>query len=318
MWMKRVLPLASILAALSPVRGLQVGDELCIQGFIMDYFCIDNVRMIDNGRRTLEEPDRHTVHCLVDVGICLNTAFEVLVESSGGSTAYTRGYRLDDSSKNDMINLARSVGSCSTCVNGYNNRMLDSGFKAVMMVTVTNMNPNNGEGAPPLVRVNDRRDASNLGSDPCRSVYGMPEGVPITSPTNPPTPPPTRSPTPPPTPNPTPGPTPPPTPGPTMPPTPNPTPGPTISPSSAPSLVPSPSPTPKPTFGPTVTFAPSLRPSDGPSGFPSMMPVTPAPTIRGSNGEDGTNTARDSAAATTKLHFGTLVGTLISFALATM
>jgi len=101
----------------------------------MDYFCIQNVNMIDNGRVTLEEPDHHSVHCLLDVGICVRSAFEVLVDSPpGASTTYSRGYRLDDDSKADIISLARSVGSCSTCNNGYDNSMLGSGFKAVMKV----------------------------------------------------------------------------------------------------------------------------------------------------------------------------------------
>jgi len=199
-----LVAVASLFLCLIPqsVVSLAVGDELCIQGFIMDYFCIDNVRMIDNGRVTLEEPDRHTVHCLVDVGICLNSAFEILIKSEpGASTTYSRGYRLDDDSKNDILNLARSVGSCSTCVNGYDSSKLNRGFKSVMKVTVLDMNPNDSEGAPPLVRVNERKDSSSLGSDPCQSEYGMAEGVPVSTPTmapvNPPTPtpPPTKAPT---------------------------------------------------------------------------------------------------------------------------
>ena len=124
------------LLRMQSVVCLEVGDQLCIQGFIMDYFCIKSVNMIDNGRATLEEPETHSVHCLVDVGICLNSAFEVLISSTEGSTQYSRGYRLDDDSKSDIIDLARSVGSCSTCVNGYDSSMLSKGFKAVMKVRI--------------------------------------------------------------------------------------------------------------------------------------------------------------------------------------
>mmetsp|Transcript_8859 Transcript_8859/g.21151 ORF Transcript_8859/g.21151 Transcript_8859/m.21151 type:complete len:298 (+) Transcript_8859:69-962(+) len=190
----------------SVVSALEVGDQLCIQGFVMDYFCIQNVNMIDNGLVTLEQPDRHTVHCLVDVGICLDSAFEVLVESSsssGSSTPYSRGYRLDDSSKTDVINLARSIGSCSTCTNGYDSSKLNRGFKAVMKVTVLDLNPDDAQSAPPLVRVDEQKDSSSLGNDPCQSEYGMAEGVPTAgTPANPPittSPPPTPTPTPPPT-----------------------------------------------------------------------------------------------------------------------
>jgi len=193
----------------SVVDALQVGDQLCIEGFIMDYYCINNVRMIDNGLVTLEEPDRHTVHCLVDVGVCVRTAFEVLVFSEpGSSTTYSRGYRLDDNSKADIMSLARSVGSCSTCTNGYDSSKLNRGFRAVMKVTVLDMNPNESESSPPLVRVDERRDSSRLGSDPCQSEFGIAEGVPISTtpatnpptlaPGNPSTPPPSMRPTPPP------------------------------------------------------------------------------------------------------------------------
>ncbi|KAL3940070.1 MAG: hypothetical protein SGBAC_005326, partial [Bacillariaceae sp.] len=268
--------------------------------------------MIDNGRVTLEEPERHTVHCLVDVGICLDTAFEVLIESSSGSTAYSRGYRLDDDSKSDILSLARSVGSCTTCANGYDNSMLRTGFKAVMKVTVLDLNPDNGESAPPLVRVNERKDSSSLGNDPCQSEYNMAEGIAVSAPTNIPTPPPTRPPTPPPTPPPTstppptPGPTPEPTPGPTQPPAPTST-NPTVEPISGPTLAPGSGaprePTPRPTLGPTATSnSPSLRPSDTASTKPTQMVTTTAPTVA-PNAEATTqgDLADSGAAVTSKL-----------------
>jgi hypothetical protein len=46
------------------VSALEVGDIVCVQGYVMDYYCIDNGDMIDNGKLTLEEPFDHTVHCL--------------------------------------------------------------------------------------------------------------------------------------------------------------------------------------------------------------------------------------------------------------
>ncbi|KAL3929562.1 MAG: hypothetical protein SGBAC_012155 [Bacillariaceae sp.] len=173
---------ASLLSLLPSALALEVGDQICVQGFIMDYFCIQNVNMIDNGRTTLEEPELHTVHCLADVGVCLATQYEVLVKSSSplASNTYSRGYRLDEDSKTSMLELARSVGSCSTCANGYDNSMLNEGFKAVMIATVMDMNPDDSQNAPPLIRVDDRRYSNQLGSDPCRSEFNVEEGAPIT------------------------------------------------------------------------------------------------------------------------------------------
>lgn len=269
--------------------ALEIGDQLCIQGFIMDYFCIENGNMIDNGRVTLEEPDRHTVHCLVDVGICVETAFEVLVESPQAFTSYSRGYRLDDSSKTDIIRLARSVGSCDSCVNGYDNSMLSRGFKAVMKVTVLDLNPDYSQKAPPLVQVNDRKDASGLGNDPCQSEYGMMEGVPIAAPTNRPTQPPTPS-----TSSPTPGPTPDPTPEPTPPPAltriPTPTPSTELAPSPTMppivTLLPTPGPTSRPTREPTPL--PTKVPTTSP---PSKPPSTPHTSVHAPTSTDTTSVA---------------------------
>jgi len=176
MW-KQLLTAVSLLSLQSCTLALQVGDQVCIQGFIMDFFCINNVNMIDNGRITLEEPELHTVHCLADIGVCLNTPYEVLVESPMAETKYSRGYRLDEDSKQDILRLARSVGSCSTCVNGYDNSMLNEGFRAVMLATVLDLNES--EDTPPLVRVDQSKCANPLGSNPCRSEFNVMEGVPI-------------------------------------------------------------------------------------------------------------------------------------------
>jgi len=178
--LKQLVTAASLLILLpSGALGLQVGDQICIQGFIMDFFCIENVNMIDNGRITLEEPELHTVHCLADIGVCLETPYEVLVESPMGDTPYRRGYRLDEDSKQNMLELVRSVGSCSTCANGYDNSMLNEGFRAVMLATVLDLNEESEDDVPPLVRVDQRKYANPLGNDPCRSEFNAMEGVPI-------------------------------------------------------------------------------------------------------------------------------------------
>ncbi len=161
-----------------------VDDEICVQGYIMDYFCIKSVRMIDNGKKTLEEPVEHTVHCLLDVDICYNSHFEVLVDPEQSGDLYTRGYRLTDGSKQRMLDLGRSIGSCSTCVNGYDGDMQKKGFRAVMTATVVDLNENDND-APPLIRTSDIRHSNNLGSDPCRLVFNMTEGVGVPSPTSP-------------------------------------------------------------------------------------------------------------------------------------
>ena len=62
----------------------------------MDTFCIERGTLLDNPElKTLERPDAHSVHCLVDVPRCYESGFEVLVlpaEPAGGKT-YAGGTR---------------------------------------------------------------------------------------------------------------------------------------------------------------------------------------------------------------------------------
>jgi hypothetical protein len=60
----KILLLSLFAIAGNTVSALEVGDIVCVQGYVMDYYCIDNGDMIDNGKLTLEEPFDHTVHCL--------------------------------------------------------------------------------------------------------------------------------------------------------------------------------------------------------------------------------------------------------------
>ena len=63
---------------------VKVGDEICVEGLIMDYFCINLGFMLDSGKTTLEQPATHTVHCLVDVRDCRESPFEVLIDPVNG------------------------------------------------------------------------------------------------------------------------------------------------------------------------------------------------------------------------------------------
>jgi hypothetical protein len=109
----------TILLLASRVKGshsASVGDTVCAEGYVMDYYCIDRGTLFDNPSViSLEGPDQHSVMCLIDVPECAAGAYEVLVPPQGGSGNYTRGYRLDNSTKTELFALARSVGVCSSC-----------------------------------------------------------------------------------------------------------------------------------------------------------------------------------------------------------
>jgi len=156
----------------SAAEDLKVGDTICTEGYIMDFFCINRGRLLDSGLVTLEQPDQHTVHCLVDVGSCIRSPFEVLIDPIEGSSMYSRGFRMTDSSKTKMVELAQSIGSCSTCVNGYSSGMLRKGFRAVMKATVTDLNL--GSDAPPTIEIVEMADSSSMSSsDFCKTQFNM-------------------------------------------------------------------------------------------------------------------------------------------------
>ncbi len=92
--------------------------------------------------RTLTSPDQHSIHCLVDVGVCRNSGFEVLLDPGAGVTTYGRGYKLDTAGFNAALTLARDVGSCSTCTgNGSQMRGLRATVRGTVMSHPTANSP---------------------------------------------------------------------------------------------------------------------------------------------------------------------------------
>jgi hypothetical protein len=156
------IPLVSALlsSGILPARALEVGEQVCIEGFVMDFFCIDRQFLLDRSSiRTLQNPELHSVHCLVDVPQCTSSPYEILLNPLQGETLYARGWRLDDDTKNRIIDLARSVGSCSTCDN---QEGLTEGFRAALNATVLDLG---SSSVPPLISATEIQQ-SELGTNP--------------------------------------------------------------------------------------------------------------------------------------------------------
>jgi hypothetical protein len=113
--------------------------------------------------------------------VCYNSPFEVLTDPVSSGNLYTRGYRLTEDSKEEVLSAARSLGSCGTCANGYDSSMLSKGFRAVMVATVLDMNLDDDD-APPLIIIDAMKPSNDLGDDPCQTEYDMVEGVGAASP----------------------------------------------------------------------------------------------------------------------------------------
>jgi len=112
--------------------------EVCVEGFAMDWYCINRGTLLDNPSVvSLDEPDRHSVHCLVDVERCWKSGYEILLPNPTGDPKFGRAYRLDDRGNDLVIQVARGVGmsgGCSTCKG---NGTLKAGFRATIVGEVT-------------------------------------------------------------------------------------------------------------------------------------------------------------------------------------
>ena len=131
----QIIVLVIALASLVPAVMAQSSKEVCIEGYVMDKYCIDLGVLLDNRAvKTLENPELHSVHCLVDVSLCTNTPFTILVPNPSGSPAFAVGLTLDDFGRQKSIEAARDIGICSTCKSGGSLRL---GFRGVFFGSIT-------------------------------------------------------------------------------------------------------------------------------------------------------------------------------------
>lgn len=129
----------------------KIGDTLEVEGFVMDRFCIDRGTFLDmEDVIALENPEKHTVHCLIDPEPCRTAVFEVLAEPPAGSMEYIRAFTLDQEAHDAMVELAKEVGNCTECTG---EGSLVAGFRARMTATVTAMG--DVPGAGPIISATD-------------------------------------------------------------------------------------------------------------------------------------------------------------------
>ena len=108
-----------LLAIITSWGGANAAKVVCVEGFVMDKFCIDRGTLLDNPSvTTLENPEKHTVHCLVDVRACYSSGFNLLLPNPSGSPAYAYAIRLDDVGNQKVLEVARANGICDTCRRG--------------------------------------------------------------------------------------------------------------------------------------------------------------------------------------------------------
>ncbi len=128
----------------------------------MDTYCINRGNLLsDPAEKTLESPDKHSVHCLVDVAICRAGGYEILAPNPDGSKSYCRAYTMDQNGNEMFIEYARSVGDCSTCDSSGG---IKDDFQVTIMGTIDDPSAVN-----PVLKVSSIQ-SKDVG---CSSVGGM-------------------------------------------------------------------------------------------------------------------------------------------------
>ena len=123
--------------------------EVCISGVIMDSYCLNRGTLLDfPSVKTLENPGKHTIDCLVGVPVCYNSGFEVLRRPNSNSL-YCREFKLDDAGNLAVLRFGRKQGSttgCPSCTGNASTSPVDD-FRATIFGTYeTNDNSSSGQG----------------------------------------------------------------------------------------------------------------------------------------------------------------------------
>jgi hypothetical protein len=162
-----LLTVAVLVVQTQFVQPLEVGDTVCVEGQVMDYFCIERGFLFDNPDiRTLEGPEEHSVHCLIDVDECNGSPYEILLDPLPGESQYARGWRLDDETKSAVVDLARSVGKCQTCNDDTIDEPIERALRVAIVTTVSDLGssstPPTVGGTNPVISIFDRNICSTL------------------------------------------------------------------------------------------------------------------------------------------------------------
>jgi hypothetical protein len=151
-WLLLALLWDSTTAQTLPLVPVTIGQQIQVEGYIIDRFCITRGTFVDTNLPVLENANQHTVHCLIDEPDCLNSPFELLLDPLSLGGPYTRGYTLDETSKTQIIvPLIQKVGICQTCSEF---GVLQEGFRVRLTATVLDLGDAT-TGAGPLIQVTD-------------------------------------------------------------------------------------------------------------------------------------------------------------------
>ena len=129
--------------------------------------CIKLGTLLDNPSVvTLEEPEQHSYHCLLDVPQCYESGYVVLTDKNEETGMHCLGYRLDDSEAIIAAGRAKGLmGFCSTCTGAQGNP--EYGFRATIKGAVKELGDGTaGVSGTPLLEVTEVLDDGEMCETP--------------------------------------------------------------------------------------------------------------------------------------------------------
>lgn len=82
-------------------------EEVCLSGYVMDTFCIKRGTLLDApDLESLKYPAEHTIHCLVDIPICVESGYEMLKPDETREGWYTSVAKLNSFGNEEVVRLA--------------------------------------------------------------------------------------------------------------------------------------------------------------------------------------------------------------------
>jgi len=160
------------------------GDCICTEGYIMDQYCIQTGRLLDNWEvNTLEQPGEHSLHCLLDVLWCVDSGFTVLGdpdESSSSGGLYTVAAKLDGDGTDLVWNFAvdrGKPGPCTECTGLLGD--MTKGFRAAVVGIVDSVGDITSSDplvAAPSITVTAVLEDGSCSSYTCPDTGGIVQG----------------------------------------------------------------------------------------------------------------------------------------------
>ncbi len=82
----------------------------------MDDYCIFLGTLLDKpSLRSLQYPDQHSVHCLVEVDTCVASGYNILAPPASGKGDYSVAAKLDSAGNALVVAMGKKVGICGSC-----------------------------------------------------------------------------------------------------------------------------------------------------------------------------------------------------------